>query len=207
MFSSSSALVVTRFCTFRTFCPGRGPFLAGPAGRVDPRSPFPLYLTGRGGCPAQVTRIRGVCATPLLAPGAVLAVEGVEPGPDLVGERVREPVEYGDALAPGRLSGPEVALGQESIAEPGQRVTLAERRAELAVGLDSLGVVGPGRRDVAQVQVDVAEAVQGVGGAATVAGIAVQAQRPLAVGQRPVVLAQVRVQPADPVLQSGLRPP
>jgi hypothetical protein len=64
-----------------------------------------------------------------------------------------------------------------------------------------------GLGDVAQVQVDVADAVQGVGGAAAVPGVTVQAQRPLAVGQRPVVLAQVGVQPADPVLQGGLGPP
>ena len=119
-------------------------------------------------------------------------LEVAQPRPDLVRERVREPVEDGDGLAPGRVGGTGVALGQQGVAEPGQRVALAERGGDLAVGLDGLGVVGLGLGDVAQVQVDVAEAVQGVGGAAAVAGIAVQAQRPLAVGQRPVVLAQVR---------------
>ena len=105
-----------------------------------------------------------------------------ELGPDLVGERVREPVQDGDGLVPGRPGGLPVTLGQQGVAEPGQRVALAERRADLAVGLDGLGVVRLGLGGVPQVQVDVADAVQGVGGAAAVPGVAVQAQRPLAVG-------------------------
>src|SRR5260370_14372468 len=115
MFSSSSALVVTSFCTFRTLGLGPGPvwpdLQAGPA---DPRTPYLLYLTGCSGCPGQVARIRRAGAALLLAPLAVL--EGVEPGPDLVGERVREPVEYDDALAPRRLRGREGPLAQHSIA-------------------------------------------------------------------------------------------
>ena len=114
---------------------------------------------------------------------------------------------YDHRVTPGRPGGLPVALGQQGVAEPAQRVPLAERRTDLAIGLDGLGVVRLGLGDVPQVQVDVADAVQGVGGAAAVPGVAVQAQRPLAVGQRPVVLAQVGVQPADPVLQGGLLPP
>ena len=34
-----------------------------------------------------------------------------------------------------------VALGQQGVADPGQRVALAERRADLTVSLDGLGVI------------------------------------------------------------------
>src|SRR5204862_2226427 len=80
---------------------------AGGAGRI-PVGRIPLYLTGCGD-----------------RPGRSLALVA-EPGPDLVGERVREPVEDGDGLAPGRGGGLAVALGQQRVAETGQRVALAE---------------------------------------------------------------------------------
>ena len=156
---------------------------------------------------AGFTGVPGIGIRVLLVPVAGIRLEVAEPGPDLVGERMREPVEDGDGLAPGRRGGLGVALGQQRVAEPGQRVAFAERRADLAVGLDGLGVVRLGLGDVTQVQVDVADAVQGVGGPAAVAGIAVQGKRPLAVGQRLVVLAQVGVEPSDAILQVGLGPP
>jgi len=77
-----------------------------------------------------------------------------------------------------------VTLGQQGVAEPGQRVPLAETAHRSRGRPRWPWCSAPWLGDVPQVQVDVADAVQGVGGAAAVPGVAVQAQRPLAVGQR-----------------------
>src|SRR5262249_34031905 len=114
MFSSRSALVVTEFVPFATWLI--------PVTRL-----FPLYLTGRVGCPGD-------------RPGLPRA-EIAELGRALVGQRVREPVQDGDGLPPGRAGAVPVALGQQGVAKPAQRVALAERRADLPVSLDGLGVV------------------------------------------------------------------
>ena len=76
--------------------------------------------------------------------------------------------------------GIRLPVSQLGLTQPGERVALAEWRADLAVGVDGQLVVGLGLLEVAQMQVDEAEAVQGVGRAAAVARFAVQAQCPLA---------------------------
>src|SRR5260370_30118232 len=100
MFSSSSTLMVTAVCTFRLIYPGP----AGGQGS-SPVAPLLLCLTGRGGGPGRRVCVRG---------------QGAELGLDVVGERVREPVEDGDGLAPGRPGAGRVALGQQGVAQAGQ---------------------------------------------------------------------------------------
>src|SRR3954447_18778543 len=151
----------------------------GGRARIHPRRPFPLYLTGCGDRPGQLIGADGPVT---IASRRAFRPEVTEPGPDVVGERVREAIEDGDGLPPGRPGGPAVALGQQRVAKAGQRVALAERGGDVAVGLDGPGVLGLRLGGVAQLEVDEAEAVQGVGRAAAVPGFAVQAQRPLAVG-------------------------
>src|ERR1017187_9623210 len=141
--------------------------------------PLPLYLTSRGGCPGQVACIR-----------ADVTVEVLEPGPDLVGERVRQPVQDRHGSAPGLLRRDQIALGRVGLAQRGQRLTLVEAVADLAVGRHRLPVLLPGPGVVAEMTVDEAQAIQRVTRAAAVAGFAVQAQRALAMGQRLVELAQ-----------------
>src|SRR5580765_5295576 len=130
MFSSSSAFVVTPVRTFRMLAQ------VPPPGRAHPRnrSSRLLYLTGRGGCPGQLP----------VPPRA----EAAELGSHLVCQRMRKPVQYDDRVTPGRPGGLPVTLGQHDVAEPAQRVPLAERRSDLAVGLDGLGVVRLGLGDV-----------------------------------------------------------
>src|SRR5579864_5984021 len=188
MFSSSSALVIKRAHTLRL----------RPIYRHLPRSrtwatmnpvAVPLYLTDGGGCLGRRVRI---------------AAQIAELDENLVRTRVRQGVEDGRGLEEHGAGLVGLALAQQYVAEPGQRVALAEQGTDLAVGVDGLPVVGPGLGQVTQVQVDEDQAVQGVGRAAAVARFPVQAQRPLAVLERVVVLAEVGVQPADAVLQRGL---
>src|SRR6266851_6507127 len=101
MFSSSSALVVTKPCTpfyfrvyFRVYFPLSARFTGTAqlpqADNAHPRSSLHLYLTSGGGCPRQVAWVRGVCARGVFG-GAGLEV--TELGPDLVREWVRQAVE------------------------------------------------------------------------------------------------------------------
>src|SRR5690348_15913290 len=135
MFSSSSAFVVTPVRTFRTTCPVCCLRSRRRAGLIPVTPSHLLYLTGRGGCPSQLP------VTP--------RAEAAELGSHFVCQRMREPVQYHDRVTPGRPGGLPVTLGQQGVAEPAQRVPLAKRRADLAVGLDGLGVVRLGLGDVA----------------------------------------------------------
>jgi hypothetical protein len=126
----------------------------------------PLYLTDGGGCLGRRVRI---------------AAQVAELDVNLVRTRVRQGVEDGRGLEEHGAGLVGLALAQQHVAEPGQRVALAEQGTDLAVGVDGLPVVGLGLGQVTQVQVDEAQAVQGVGRAAAVARFPVQAQRPLAV--------------------------
>src|ERR1700753_68926 len=110
-----------------------------PVGRL------PLYLTGCGDRPGQLVRVRGAAIRAFVA-------EVMEPDPDFVGERVRQPVEDGHRLTPGRGGRLAVTFGQQRVTQAGQRVALAELGGDIAVGLDGPGVVGFGLGGVAQPQ-------------------------------------------------------
>ncbi len=74
---------------------------------------------------------------------------------------------------------------------------------DLVVDLGRLGVALGGLAMVLHLVVYVPEAVQGVGFAGAVADLAMQFQCALAARQRLAVLAEVRVDPADTVLDDG----
>ena len=139
-------------------------------------------------------------------------VQVTELAADDIGQRMRQGVEDHGGLQVAGPRGLEVAAAEQDVTQPGQRVALAERRADLAVGIDGLLVVGLGPGEITQVQVDEADAVQGVGRAAAVTRFPVQAQRPLAVGSaRPRTgpgerRASRRRSPAWPASTSARRP-
>src|ERR1700759_1812825 len=103
IFSSSNALVVTGIFTFRTVNPDP----AGEPGFI-PVGRLPLYLTGCGDRPGQLVRVRGAAIRAFVA-------QVMEPDPDFVGERVRQPVEDGHRLTPGRGGRLAVTFGQQRV--------------------------------------------------------------------------------------------
>src|SRR6516165_9114804 len=132
MFSTSNALVVSKV---RALPPG-------PVGgqQMSPVALSLLYRTARGGCPGRGVRVR-------MADGGRgvsirVLVQVTELAADDIGQRMRQGVEDRGGLQIAGPRGLEVAAAEQDVTQPGQRVALAERRADLAVGIDGLLVMG-----------------------------------------------------------------
>src|SRR4051812_13953954 len=90
------------------------------------------------------------------------------------------------------------------VTEVMQGVRLVVPVIEVVIDLHGPGQSGDSLDRLAQVLVDDAQAVQRRGLTAEVAGLAVQAQRLLAVRERRTVVAELRMAPPDAVERTGL---